>query len=191
MALITYTLTDTTATFDVGCSGRSAGITTNGVQANDGGTQGAGSSEGDPGNNGTNLACVSVLCGPAPGVATWADGTWSWTIPFPSSDPGTTLEEVHLCDWDGATTYTTIASTTGIAHGTASGSYAWSQAQGGDHTPQSEANSQPFIVLVFSNTDDHGGSAIAVGHTTSISSPIDDGAVAGSTHIYLPLLGVG
>lgn len=181
MALINFQQEDTDGTFNVGCSGRSAGITTGSDQANAGGSAGSAATTVDPDNNGTLLACYAYQCGKPGASASWDSGSWVVRINFSAGDPGTTLEEVHACDWLSGTGYTTISTTggTGLGLATNAGQQNVTLTQGAGHSPQSAADSQPFIILVFTNVDDHGGSSIAVTPSLVIDSPIDDGAAAG------------
>lgn len=180
----TYTQTDTSATFNVGCSGRSAGLTTAARTAEVGGTAGSSEVTVDPNNNGTTLACFAfdVPVADAPGLSSWDSGTWNVTINFTTGDAGTTLEEVHICDNNGGT-YSSVAggtSETAIGYATTSGSTTRNISQGSNHTPQSEANSRPFVVIVLSNTDDHGAASVGITPSATIVAPYTVGGGADS-----------
>ena len=191
MALILYQQEDTNGTFDVGCSSRSAGLTTGCDQANAGGSAGSSATTVDPDNLGSLLACYDYQCGKPGAAASWDLGDWVVRINFSAGDAGTTLEEIHICDWLSGTGFTTIRSDTGAARGisTTAGQQNITLNQGSAHSPQSAADSQPFIVLVLSNADPHGGSSVAITPSLIIDTPIDDGAAGGSAHYYNKLLG--
>ena len=181
MALIIFAQTDPDGTFNVGCSSRSAGITTQADLCPVVGSAGSAATTIDPDNNGTLLACYNFECGKPGASATWDAGDWVVRVNFTAGDAGTTLEEIHICDWLSGTGYTTVRSDTGAARGisTTAGQQDITLNQGSAHTPQSAADSQPVIVLVFTNTDDHGGSSANITPSALIDTPIDDGAAGG------------
>ena len=195
MALINFQQIDTDGTFNVACSARSAGLTTAADQATAGGSAGSTPTTVDPDNNGTNLACYAYQCGKPGASATWDAGTWVVRINFSTGDAGTTLEEVHVCDWLSGTGYTDVdtdTSATALAQATNGGAVTVNVTQSGAHTPQSAADSQPYIVLVFSNTDPHGATSVDITPSLVIDSPIDDGAAAGGGYTgALSMMGVG
>lgn len=186
MATIDFVQVDTSATFDVGCSGRSAGLTTAARQANSGGSAGSTPVTVDPDNNGTTLACFAFLLG-KPGVASWAAGDWTIPINFSVGDAGTTLAEVHVCDYNGGTIVDvdTDTSLTGLSDATTGGTVTKTVSQGSAHTPQSTADSQPFIVIVLTNTDNHGATSVDITPNQTINSPIDDGAAGGGAPLFV------
>jgi len=169
---VTYQQTDTTATFNVGCSARSAGVQNASRQAIVGGTAGTTEQSVNPDNQGGLRACFNfdVPVGDAPNIATWTDGNWQVTINFTSGDPGTFLKEVHVCDNNGGS-YTTVCSETGLTVATTAGSTTRTIAQGGDHSPQAQSTSRPFIVIVLENTDPHGGSACGITPSSTVVAP--------------------
>lgn len=178
MALISFNETDTSDTFDVGCSGEAAGASTAARQAADGGTLGSIEVSADPGNNVTR-SCFAFVCG-APGAsASWDAGTWVVRINHSSMDGGTQLVAVYVCDFLSGTGFTSIASNTSPGHTRgAAGVLTVNVSQGSPHTPQGAA-SQPFIVLVYNNNDQHGASGLGITPDQAIDTPIDDGAAAG------------
>lgn len=181
MGLITFNQTDTSDTFAVGCSGQSAGVTTDARQAIDGGTLGSGASGFtiDPDNNVTR-ACFAWVCG-KPGVASWATGDWVIRLDFASGDAGTTVSELHVCDNNAGTIIDvdTDTSATGLSLSTTTmpgpGYHEVTINQGGAHTPQSTADSQPMIIVVLTNSDPHGATSVDLSSNQTIASPIDNG----------------
>ena len=176
---VTYQQTDTSATFNVGCSGALAGATTAAREAQDGGTAGSTEVTVDPGNLVTGRACFDyvVPSGDAPGISNWTDGTWNITVNFTTGDAGTSLHAVHVCDYDGST-YASVCSETSIGWPTTSGSTTRNIAQGGDYSPQNSSTSRPFIVIRLSNTDSHGSSACGITPDGTIVAPYTVGGGA-------------
>lgn len=167
---VTFTQEDTAATFNVGCSAKSAGPTTAGREARDGGSAGSSEVTVDPGNLSADLACFIYDCNDPPNIASWQDGTWNITIDFSTGDAGTRLKEVYVCDYNG-TGYTVVCSETGLTYDTSSGPTTRNIAQGGAHTPQSQSLSRPFIVLVLDNIDLHGASSVGITPGSTIVAP--------------------
>lgn len=165
--------TDTSATFNVGCSTRSAGSTTAGRQAISGGTAGATEVTIDPGlDTEASQRAVMIFESGAPNVAEWADGTWTVPVNITTCDAGTILREVWICDNNGGT-FSTVGSNTSPGHTRgATGVVTVNIVNPGLHTPQSQANSTVFIVLVFSNNDPHGQSSAGVTPNQTINTPI-------------------
>lgn len=191
MALIIYQNIDTAATFNVGCSSRSAGLTTDGNLAVVVGVDGVLANTMDPDNQAGLRACYVIEC-PKPGAtASWDSGDWVVRVNLTAGDAGTLLEEIHICDWLSGTGYTTVSTTGGTSLGLATnaGQQIVTLTQGSAHTPQSAADSQPVIVLVLENTDAHGASTADITPAGLLDSPIDDGVAGGSAHYYNKLLG--
>lgn len=196
MALIDFQQEDTAATHAAGCSARSDGVTTAGRQANSGGSAGSTPVTVDPDNLGSLLACATFLCSKPGAAASWDAGTWVVRINFSSGDAGTTLEEVHVCDNNGGTIVDIDVGgggtqATGLGVSTSAGAQTVNVTQNNGHTPQSAADSQPHIVLVFSSVDEHGATSIDITPSLVIDSPVDDGAAAGTPYYYNQLLGYG
>lgn len=179
MALIDYQQTDTAATFNIGCSGQTAGVTTDARQMTVGGTAGVTGQSCDPGNNVTR-ACVAID-GTAPGAsASWNAGNWTIRINHTTMDGGTSLTRIDVCDFNG-TSYTTVVSDTAPGHSPgATGVFTRVINQPSSHTPQSASLSRPFIVFTYTNTDPHGASGFTYVPSEIINTPIDDGAAATS-----------
>lgn len=182
MAAITYAQTDTTATYNAGCSGATDGATTLARIAT-GSTPGSGTAQVAPGigNSDALRGCFDWDCTAAPGVATWAQGFYTVPVNITACDADTILREVYICDFDGTSTYVEVTSTTSPGHtrgatGVVNVSVERTAGQG-DYTPQSEANSRVFVVLVFSNNQPHGGSSVTITNNQTITTPIDDGLV--------------
>lgn len=184
MALIDFVQTDTSATFNVGCSGATAGIGTAGRQANAGGAAGVTEFSCDPdsGLSDALRACGVYLCSKPGASASWDAGDWTIPINITTCDGGTILREVYVCDFLSGTGYSPIVSTSSPGHtrGT-TGVVTVTINQGSSWTPQDATDSQPYIVLVWSNNDAHGASAAGVTPNQTINSPIDDGAAAGGS----------
>lgn len=188
MALINFVETDTSATFNVGCSGQTAGATTDGRQANSGGSAGVTEVSVDPGNNVTR-ACFVFLCSKPGASASWNSGTWTIPVNHTTMDGGTQLTRVDVCDFLSGTGYTSIANTTSPGHTRGNtGVLNVSVTQGSNHTPQDATDSQPFIVLTYNNNDAHGASGLGITPSETINSPIDDGGAA--TTVKMEAMGV-
>lgn len=176
MAVINFQQTDTAGFFNVGCSGVGAGVTIANLRALVGGSAGTVAITADPDKN-TTAACFNYDCG-APGVASWAAGDYIIPINFTTGDAGTTLNAVYVCDFDGASSYVTVASLTGLSDVSTGGVVTKTVTRGTAYTPQSQANSRPFIVIVLNNADTHGGSLVQITPSEIIQTPIDDGVVS-------------
>jgi len=171
MAFYTYAQTDTADTFDVGCSGQTAGVTTAARKLLEGGTAGTVAINGDPGNNVTRAVFSWDSTTPV-GKATWEAGNWTIPINISTCDGGTQLTRVDVCDENGAT-YTTVASNTSPGHTRgATGVLTVTVVQGSAHTAQSAANSAVHIVLTFNNNDLHGNSTSQITCNQIITTPI-------------------
>jgi len=184
LALINYNQQDDSATFNVGCSGASAGATTLG-RAMDATALGIGTATTDP-DVGVTAACL-IFDAPAPGAsASWDDGDWVIRVNITTCDSGTILNAIHVCDFDG-TSYTTVTSQVSAFGHTRGGTGVITAtiAQGGAHTPQSATLSRPFIVIIFENNDAHGNGNVTVTTNQIVDSPIDDG-VGGADPIFPP-----
>lgn len=188
-----YYQTDTSATFNVGCSGATGGTTTDARTCSTAsGDVGASAYTVNTGNNVTRAVFAWEL--PKPGTSSWEDGTWSIPINFTTGDAGTTLNAVYVCDKNGGS-YSTVCSETGLSVASTSGLTTRSIPQGGAWTPQSSTDSQPFIVVVLTNTDTHGGSSVAITSNQTISAPLNLASpITGTGAAALPVLaaaGVG
>jgi len=169
---ITYQQTDTSATFNVGCSGQSAGVTTAAAQASVGGTAGSTPITGDPDNNLTR-ACIAFDCSPAVNYgADWPAGTVTVHINISACDGGTQLTRVDVCDFDGSSTYQSWGSNTSPGHtrGTTNSDLSVPVTVT-SITPGSAANSRVFVVLTFNNNDNHGASDVSVTPSLTIVAP--------------------
>lgn len=170
-----YNQTDTAATFNVGCSGESAAdIATDAVQATQGGTLGSTELVADwTYQSGGNVAAHAIEL-PAPGVSDW-NGTWTVVLDITTCDAGDQLVGVYLCDFLSGTGYQTAGSNTSPGHtrgNTATGGSELSvNITVSSYTLQSTANSQPFIVLVWNNNDDHGAAGSNITPSQTITAP--------------------
>ena len=167
----TYQQTDTDATFDVGCSGQSAGATTGADEAAVGGSAGVTETAFDPDNNVTR-ACYAYDCTPAPGLATWESGNYVVRINHTAMDGGTQLQRVDVCDFDGTSSYAFVAnnSSTGHTRG-ATGVLEVTVNRATPYAVQDETNSRLFVVLTYNNNDLHGASAGGITPDDTIVAP--------------------
>jgi hypothetical protein len=198
LALIDFIQTDTSRTYNAGCSGFGDGVTTGGRRGEPGGTPGTGEVTVDPDNAAgpstpTDAACFVWDCDAPGSGASWDSGTWTIPIDFTTGDAGTTLRAVYVCDFDGTSTYQTITSETGLSVATTAGLTTRNITQSTGWTPQSAANSRPFIVVVLRSADQHGGSSVGITMGRTINSPVDDGVTppSGPPVGTLALMGVG
>lgn len=172
MATFDYVQTDTSATFNVGCSGQTAGATTDARQAQDTGSAGVTEVSVDPGSNVTRAIFV-YDCTPAPNVAEWASGNYVIPVNITTCDGGTQLTRVDVCDFDGTSTYVSVASNTSPGHTRGNtGVVNVTVNRATNYTPQSQANSRVFIVLTFNNNDQHGASGAGITPNQTITTPI-------------------
>lgn len=189
MALLNYNETDTAATFNIGCSGQSAGTTTDGRQCSSG-ALGSGSSTVDPGNASTSACFVFETT--APNRPTWQAGDYVVRINHTSISGSTQLVRIDICDRNGASYATVVGNHVPSHTRGATGVVTATINRGTDYTPQSQANSTVFIVLTYNNNAPHGNSAATITMDQVINTPIDDGVVAeAATWPGRALLGVG
>ncbi|MEK9767382.1 MAG: hypothetical protein VW683_00560 [Betaproteobacteria bacterium] len=168
----TYQLVATTATFNVGCSGQTAGTTTLANSASIGGTAGAGTYVIDPGNNATT-ACYAIELD-APNTGSWGSGNWVVNVDFSQCDADTTWVRCDLCDYEPGVGYTTVVSngTTNHTAGGISGPYTSTLNRATEYTPTSTSNSKPFIILTFQSVALHGTSTATITETnTTVAAP--------------------
>lgn len=186
MATFSYVQTDTSRTFDVGCSGAGAGASTAGRQGTEGGTAGVTEVSVDPGNwsdpahNGIKASFV-FDCPTPPNVASWAAGNYVIPVNHTTMDGGTNLQEVYVCDYDGSTFQTVVSGVQGTDFTHAPGGtgvVTVTLNRGSAYTPQTQSTSRVFIVLVYQNTDQHGGSGLGITPNQTITTPIVKPAAA-------------
>lgn len=158
---ISYAQTGTSATFNIGCSGQTAGATTAGRLATVGGSAG-GAVTVDPGL-GTTAAIFIFECDIANQVGDWLTGDYVCPVNISTCDAGTQFTRADLCDYDGSSFATVVGNidmstlhtrgNTGVVTVTAN--------IGSPYTPQG-ANSRLFWVLTFNNNDPHGQSSVDI-----------------------------
>lgn len=176
MAFFIYNQTDTTATFNQGCSAFAGGVTNDARSCTVGGTMGSTEVGVDTGNE-TTASIFVYDCG-APEVATWESGSWIIQVNVTTQDAGTVLYALYVCDYNGST-FQTVVSESNINVG-GIGVIERTIVRNSTYTPQSVTLSRPFIVAVFLNSDPHGGSSTGITPSGSIFTPIIEPAACDS-----------
>lgn len=177
MALISYEEDNAGGTFNVGCSGLSAGSTTTYNSMDVVGTAPVAGPNGAPNHNATE-ACHVIESQTAPGAsASWDSGDWVINMNHQTMDAGTQLTRIDICDNNGGT-FTNVVSNydaTGDHSRGSTGALTITINQGSSHSPQSAANSVPYIVFTYNTNEAHGGHAYAWTTAYTVDTPIDDG----------------
>ena len=172
MATYTPIQTDTGATFNVGCSGQTAGASTAARSMVEGGSAGSSEVSVDPGNNVTRA--VFAFVSGKPGVGTWQAGDYVIPINISTCDGGTQLTRVDVCDFLAGTGYVSVASNTSPGHTRGNtGVLSVTVNRGSDYTPQDATDSQLFVVLTFNNNDAHGASGVGITPSETVTTPIE------------------
>lgn len=175
---INYVQTDTSATFNIGCSGQTAGATTAGRNAAVGASAGATEVGADPGNNVTRAIFI-FECTPAPNVTSWDAGNYVFPVNITTCDGGTTFVRADLCDYDLSTYATVVGNVTPTHSAGGTGVVTVTFNRGTAYSVQSQTNSRLFMVCTFQNTDPHGGSNVGITPDQTITTPITPPAATG------------
>jgi len=180
MATFSYVQNDTSRTFDVGCSGQSAGVTTAARDAADGVGVGTVEVSLDPDNLST-AAVFAIDCNTPPNTGSdWASGNYVVPINITTCDAGTQFVRADLCDYNG-TAYASIVNNLVPSHSAgATGVVTCTFVRGTDYTPQTHSTSRLYVVCTFTNTDDHGNSIVGITPDQTITTPIVIPSVAAS-----------
>lgn len=167
-----YVQTDTSATFNVGCSGATAATTTVARTATIGGTAGSTEMSGSWTFGQTVAAYAFELPAPGSSITSWA-GSWTIPINITTCDGGDQMSAVYLCDWLPGTGYVSKGSATpgsGYTH-TRGNTGVVSVSITASSGLQSASLSQPFIVVVFNNNDAHGAAGASITPNQTIIAP--------------------
>lgn len=168
---LTFTQTDTSVTFDVGCSGESAGATTAAREIVDGGTAGSTEFSVDPNNNST-AAVVAFRTTGGVGTDTWEAGDYVVSINVTSASGNSDWVATYICERTSGGSFNTVASLTGQTTDVATtGVKSQTVNRGTDFTPAG-TDSDLFVVLVFTNSDNHGNSSTSITPDQDITTPI-------------------
>lgn len=172
MATYSYVQNDTSRTFNIGCSGQTAGATTDARDAADGASPGVTEVSVDPGNNVTR-AIFAFDCFVPPNTGSdWAAGNYVCPVNLTTCDGGTQLVRADLCDYNGSTFQSIVNNVVPSHTRGATGVVTVTFNRATPYTPQSHVNSRLFIVLTFNNNDLHGASGVGITPDQTITTPI-------------------
>lgn len=170
MAII-FTQTDNAVTFEVGCSVRSAGATTGGRALIEGGVAGVTDVSVDPSNN-TEAAVFALATTGGLGEDTWEAGDYVVRLNISGSNGTSQWTETYICERTAGGAFNTVASLTGQTTDVSGpGIVSHTVNRATDFTPVG-TDSDLYIVVVFSNSDQHGNSTTSILPDQNVDTPI-------------------
>lgn len=167
---VTYQQTDNAVTFEVGCSGQTAGVSTAGRELIEGGSPGANDVTVDPDNN-TEAAVFALATTGGTGLGTWQAGDYVVDLNIVGSNGNSVWSETHICERTAGGAFNTVASLTGqTTDVSAAGVVSHTVNRATDFTPAG-TDSDLYIVIVFSNSDPHGNSTTDITPDQTVTAP--------------------